>query len=133
MRTMKPLPKLLLALTFGSLAFWTIYTGTPKAISAVDALNPDRQTKAQTWSTRSNGDDALLAVRDGDSNIAEGMYRKVVLDDGITGFPAVDKALQFAWAHCGALLLLFGFLAFISIAGSNSEETITHVDGVHPQ
>jgi hypothetical protein len=111
---------------------FTLHMATPTVITAGTNVT----AKAETWAwnaqsgTRSNGNDAVL--RDGDWNIAE-RQRRVVLNDDLTGFAPLDKALQFAWAHCGALLLIFGFLAFISIAASNSEVRITHRDGVHPK
>jgi hypothetical protein len=123
---MKPLPKLILALVGLSAAFWVLYVGTPKAISAIDGLQPATFAHSPNYS---NGNDTVL--RDGDWNIAE-TQRRVVLNDDLTGYAPLDKALRFAWDHVGALLLIFGLLAAISIAGANSEVTITHTDGVHP-
>lgn len=127
---MKPLPKLVLTMLALVVTFAVVYVWTPKAISAVGELNPAARSGTAVYSEGKVV--APAGYSDGDDAIAQGMYRKVVLNDDITGFPAVDKALRFAWAHCGLLLLVFGFLAFISIASANSEETITHTDGVHP-
>lgn len=121
------------AIAFALIGTFTLVFMLHAAHSANLIPAPPQVAEPEVGSWAWNAQNGYVVVRDGDAAIAEGAYRKVVFDDDLTGWPPLDKALRLAWNHVGLLLLIFGFLAFIMIAGANSEVTITHRDGVQPR